>query len=131
MSYDTKRDTFDSPLHREQKEAFDHVEESKEPINEGMHQVRDVRLTLSGPTGCLLTLQGTLYEALKESEIQRWSRTSLHMYVAVFIGFLCSCANGYDGSLFSGILSMPYFQSTFGSGTEGSKVSLIASLYTV
>lgn len=58
MSYDNKRDTFDSPLHREQKEAFDHVEESKEPINEGMHQVRDVRLTLPGPTGYLLTLAG-------------------------------------------------------------------------
>ena len=75
--------------------------------------------------------QIALYEALNESEIKRWSKTSIHMYTAVFIGFLCSCANGYDGSLFSGILSMPYFQSTFQSDIEGPKVSLIASLYTV
>ena len=75
--------------------------------------------------------QIALYEALNESEIKRWSKTSIQLYTAVFIGFLCSCANGYDGSLFSGILSMPYFQSTFQSGIDGKKVSLIASLYTV
>jgi len=72
-----------------------------------------------------------LYEAISTSKIDRWSKTSMHLYFAIFIAFCCSCANGYDGSLLTGILSMPYFQSTFHSGITGPKVSLIASLYTV
>ena len=127
MSHDAKDQTFDRPAHVEQKESSDHFEDTKLPVNDGLNQVRDVSTSISWDAD----FQGELQEALRESEIKRWSRTSVHMYLAVFIGFLCSCANGYDGSLFSGILSMPYFQSTFGSGIDGPKVSLIASLYTV
>jgi hypothetical protein len=49
----------------------------------------------------------------------------------VFVAFLCACANGYDGTLLTGILSMPHFQATFKTGVDGPKVSLIACLYTV
>lgn len=72
-----------------------------------------------------------LYEAIQTTNIRRWSKTSVHLYFAIFVAFCCSCANGYDGTLFTGILSMPHFQSTFHTGTVGSKVSTIASLYTV
>lgn len=72
-----------------------------------------------------------LQEALQENKIKPWSKESMHLYFAIFITFCCSCANGYDGSLLSGMLPMPYFQSTFQTGTTGPKVSLIACMYTV
>ncbi|WWD22920.1 hypothetical protein CI109_107415 [Kwoniella shandongensis] len=72
-----------------------------------------------------------LYAAIQESNIPKWSKESRHLYFAVFIAFCCACANGYDGSLMTAVLAMPHFQNTFHSGTTGTKVSVIFSLYTV
>ncbi|KAK8844527.1 hypothetical protein IAR55_006373 [Kwoniella newhampshirensis] len=72
-----------------------------------------------------------LYAAIQETNIPKWSKESRHLYFAVFIAFCCACANGYDGSLMTAVLAMPHFQNTFHSGTTGSKVSVIFSLYTV
>lgn len=72
-----------------------------------------------------------MYAAIQESYIPRWSRNSIKLYFSVFIAFCCSCANGYDGSLMTALIAMPYFQDTFKSGTDGPKVSLIFSMYTV
>ncbi|KZO91381.1 general substrate transporter [Calocera viscosa TUFC12733] len=69
--------------------------------------------------------------AVRNSPIKQWSKESVHLYFACFVSFLCACANGYDGSLFSGLSPMPYYQSFFQSGTVGNKVSLIFSMYTV
>lgn len=44
---------------------------------------------------------------------------------------LCACANGYDGSLMTGILAMQPYLTKFGTGTTGSGVSLIFSMYNV
>lgn len=46
--------------------------------------------------------QADLYEALQSANVPRWSKTTIQLYFAVFITFCCSCANGYDGSLFTG-----------------------------
>ncbi|GFZ48442.1 hypothetical protein JCM24511_06190 [Saitozyma sp. JCM 24511] len=106
----------------EEKDIVQHAEtttppsDSIDPASKGeVHTVRNAEL----------------YEALKESEIRRWSKESIHLYFSVFVAFLCACANGYDGTLLTGILSMPHFQSTFKTGVDGPKVSLIACLYTV
>ncbi|CAK7199150.1 hypothetical protein SEUCBS139899_001822 [Sporothrix eucalyptigena] len=72
-----------------------------------------------------------LYAALQETKIKAWSKESRQLYFAIFIAFCCACANGYDGSLMTAVLAMPHFQNTFNSGTTGTKVSLIFSLYTV
>ncbi|CAD6586862.1 MAG: hypothetical protein TREMPRED_004571 [Tremellales sp. Tagirdzhanova-0007] len=72
-----------------------------------------------------------LEEAIRNSHVPRWSRTNIKLYFSVFVAFLSAVANGYDSSLLAGILSMPHFQDTFKTGIDGSKVSLIASLYTV
>lgn len=56
---------------------------------------------------------------------------SLICPVSIFIAFCCACANGYDGSLMTAILAMPYFQQVFKTGTTGGQVSLVFSLYTV
>lgn len=124
----------------EEKDIIQHAEtttppsDSIDPASKGeVHTVRnvseeDIHSSFRCPTDLL---QAELYEALKESEIRRWSKESIHLYFSVFVAFLCACANGYDGTLLTGILSMPHFQSTFKTGVDGPKVSLIACLYTV
>lgn len=72
-----------------------------------------------------------LFAAIKESNIHPWSKESMHLYFAIFVAFCCACANGYDGSLMTGIIAMPKFQAMFHTGDTGPKVSVIFSLYTV
>ncbi|KAK7730374.1 hypothetical protein SLS53_009074 [Cytospora paraplurivora] len=71
------------------------------------------------------------YAAITETKIERWSRSSIEMYFAVFIAFCCACANGYDGSLMGSIIAMKPFQNTFNTTLSGEKVSVITSLYSV
>ncbi|KAI1310571.1 putative MFS lactose permease [Xylaria venustula] len=72
-----------------------------------------------------------LYAAIQESKIEPWSKESRTLYLAIFTAFLCACANGYDGSLLTGIVAMEQFQNVFHSGKTGPTVSLLFSLYTV
>ncbi|KAI6091607.1 general substrate transporter [Hypoxylon rubiginosum] len=72
-----------------------------------------------------------LYAAIHETKINYKSKESLHLYFAVFVAFCCACANGYDGSLLTGVIAMEHFQNTFHSGKTGTLVSLMFSLYTV
>ncbi|KAI2609894.1 general substrate transporter [Hypoxylon fragiforme] len=72
-----------------------------------------------------------LYAAVHETKINYKSRESLHLYFSVFVAFCCACANGYDGSLLTGVIAMPHFQNTFHSGKTGTLVAIMFSLYTV
>ncbi|KAI0015303.1 lactose permease [Xylariomycetidae sp. FL0641] len=72
-----------------------------------------------------------LYAAIQATKIERWSKQSIHLYYAIFVSFCCACANGYDGSLLTGVVAMDYFQSTFHSGTTGTLVAIMFSMYTV
>ncbi|ROW15192.1 hypothetical protein VPNG_02982 [Cytospora leucostoma] len=71
------------------------------------------------------------YAAITESKIERWSKSSIEMYFAVFIAFCCACANGYDGSLMGSIIAMKPFMDTFNTTLSGEKVAVITSLYSV
>ncbi|KKK14300.1 hypothetical protein ARAM_000796 [Aspergillus rambellii] len=72
-----------------------------------------------------------LFAAINETKIERWSKTSLHLYFCIFVSFCCACANGYDGSLMGSVLAMAHYQKTFNTGMSGQKVSVVTSLYTV
>ncbi|KXJ97332.1 lactose permease [Microdochium bolleyi] len=72
-----------------------------------------------------------LYAAIQESPIARWSKESRHLYFSIFVAFCCACANGYDGSLMTGILAMPHFDRVYGTESDAIRKSLIMSLYTV
>ncbi|KAL4805401.1 general substrate transporter [Aspergillus unguis] len=72
-----------------------------------------------------------LFAAINETKIERWSKTSIHLYFCIFIAFCCACANGYDGSLMGSVFAMEHFQNVFHTGMTGSKVSVVTSLYTV
>ncbi|KAL4870102.1 hypothetical protein BDV12DRAFT_195706 [Aspergillus spectabilis] len=70
-----------------------------------------------------------LYAAIQESNIPKWSKSTIHLYWCVFIAFCCACANGYDGSLMGSITVMPHFKATMGSEDTGWQVSVMTSLY--
>ncbi|CAN8102867.1 unnamed protein product [Discula destructiva] len=72
-----------------------------------------------------------LFAAIQESPIQRWSKTSIKLYYAVFVAFCCACANGYDGSLIGSITAMKPFMDEFNTQLTGSEISLISSIYSV
>ncbi|KAI1472957.1 general substrate transporter [Daldinia caldariorum] len=72
-----------------------------------------------------------LFAALQETKIDYKSKYSIHLYFSIFVAFCCACANGYDGSLLTGIVAMDHFQNTFHSGKTGTLVALMFSLYTV
>ncbi|KAI1334096.1 lactose permease [Xylariaceae sp. FL0016] len=72
-----------------------------------------------------------LFAALQETKIKKWSKESIHLYFSIFVAFCCACANGYDGSLLTGVIAMEHFQNVFHSGTTGTLVAVMFSLYTV
>ncbi|KAI1478057.1 general substrate transporter [Daldinia eschscholtzii] len=72
-----------------------------------------------------------LFAALQESKIDYKSKYSIHLYISIFVAFCCACADGYDGSLLTGVVAMDHFQNTFHSGKTGTIVALMFSLYTV
>ncbi|KAL4879124.1 general substrate transporter [Aspergillus karnatakaensis] len=72
-----------------------------------------------------------LYAAIQESNIPKWSKSTIHLYWCVFTAFCCACANGYDGSLMGSITVMPHFKATMGSRNTGWEVSVMTSLYSV
>lgn len=69
--------------------------------------------------------------AVKQSNLSPWSADSLFLFWCMFVAFLCSCANGYDGSLMTAINAMPHYQNKFNSGYLGSNTGLIFSIYTI
>ncbi|KAI1416423.1 general substrate transporter [Hypoxylon sp. FL1857] len=72
-----------------------------------------------------------LYAAIQETKIDYKSGNSIHLYFSIFVSFCCACANGYDGSLLTGVVAMDHFQNTFHSGKTGTLVAIMFSLYTV
>ncbi|KAM0806511.1 putative Lactose permease [Seiridium cardinale] len=56
-----------------------------------------------------------LFAAVRETKIKKWSKESLQLYC----------------SLMTGVIAMGHFQNTFHTGTTGTQVSIIFSLYTV
>ncbi|KAB5592909.1 Lactose permease [Ceratobasidium theobromae] len=69
--------------------------------------------------------------ATTQTNLNPWSRDSLFLYWCCFVSFLCSCANGYDGSLMTAINAMPYYQSKFSAGTLGPTTGIIFAIYNV
>jgi sugar porter (SP) family MFS transporter len=73
-----------------------------------------------------------LAAAATAGALNPWSSESLFLYFCCFIAFLCSCANGYDGSLMTSINGMPHYVNRFVNGNNlGKGTSIIFSIYTI
>ncbi|KAF8528705.1 putative MFS lactose permease [Gautieria morchelliformis] len=73
----------------------------------------------------------TFTAAAEKGRLDPWSKDSFILYWCCFVAFLCSCANGYDGSLMTAINAMPFYQTRFNAGTLGPTTGLIFSIYTI
>jgi hypothetical protein len=49
-----------------------------------------------------------LAAAAAAGKLNPWSRESFLLYLCCFVAFLCSCANGYDGSLMLVLSNCPF-----------------------
>ncbi|KAH7040857.1 lactose permease [Microdochium trichocladiopsis] len=106
----------------------------------GVHDDLHARVIVAEGTGKTAQQEGAkaktvhnaeLFAAIQESPIARWSKESIHLYFSIFVAFCCACANGYDGSLMTGIIAMPKFEKVYEIENYPIKTSLIMSLYTV
>jgi len=74
---------------------------------------------------------GAMAAACAASTLSPWSKDSLFLFWCCFVSFLCSCANGYDGSLMTAINAMPQYQARINHGAIVSGTSIIFAIYTV
>ena len=72
----------------------------------------DINLTetVGGVPKAIVVASMGLAEALEQAKPSPWTRRMFKLYFFLFIAFLNSCINGYDGSLMSGINAMEYYQ---------------------
>lgn len=48
-------------------------------------------------------------QAVEETTLDPWSKTSFQLYFIVMVGFLNAVSSGFDGSLMGGINAMPQY----------------------
>ncbi|KDQ17763.1 hypothetical protein BOTBODRAFT_582547 [Botryobasidium botryosum FD-172 SS1] len=108
--------------HSDEKVSVDHDERTGLPPSPSEpHGVKEV----------IVAHNAAFTAATKQGKLSPWSKDSLILFWCMFVAFLCSCANGYDGSLMTGINAMPYYQAKFESGRLGASTGLIFAIYTV
>lgn len=110
----------------------DHISSEKRPASPAVATAAVPATTTPHVQGKEKTVHNAeLFAAIKEANIQPWSKTSIHLYFCIFVAFCCACANGYDGSLMTGIVAMKHFQETTGVYNKGMNNSIMMSLYPV
>ncbi|OBT90733.1 hypothetical protein VE02_00617 [Pseudogymnoascus sp. 03VT05] len=74
-------------------------------------------------------------EAFQQAMIKEpprpWSIPSIKLYFVVVVGFCCSTANGYDGSLFSTLLANDAFKNFFHVDNAGSWTGIVTAMYQI
>ncbi|KAL5520467.1 hypothetical protein ACEPAG_9691 [Sanghuangporus baumii] len=59
------------------------------------------------------------------------SKAAFVIYACAAAAFMCSCGNGYDGSLMTAINGMPFYQNRFNQGQLDVSTGIIFSIYTI
>ncbi|KFY17944.1 hypothetical protein V492_00273 [Pseudogymnoascus sp. VKM F-4246] len=70
-------------------------------------------------------------QAIIKEPPRPWSIPSIKLYLVVIVGFCCSTANGYDGSLFSTLLSNDAFKNFFHVDNAGSWTGIVTAMYQI
>ncbi|KAA1473302.1 general substrate transporter [Dentipellis sp. KUC8613] len=69
--------------------------------------------------------------AVEQGHINPFTWSAFVLYMCAGVAFLCSCGNGYDGSLMTAINGMPFYERKFNQGSLDVSTGLIFSIYTV
>ncbi|GAB7353158.1 hypothetical protein MBLNU459_g3691t1 [Dothideomycetes sp. NU459] len=78
-----------------------------------------------------ITGNEAFHEALLKEPLRPWAARSLFLYFACLIGFFCSTANGYDGSLLNQLLINPTFKDFFHGSNSGIWAGIVSSMYQI
>jgi len=70
-------------------------------------------------------------EALVKDPPRPFAPRSLFLYFACLIGFFCSTANGYDGSLLNNLFINPTFEHFFHGSNSGIWAGIVTSMYQI
>jgi len=70
-------------------------------------------------------------DALEQTKPSPWTKRMWKLYFFLFIAFLNSCINGYDGTLMSGINVMHTYKDYFDIKSVGKETGLVFSIYTI
>ena len=70
-------------------------------------------------------------QVLRMEPPKAFSMISMRLYMICAVGFLCSTLNGYDSSLFDGLLQNHTFRAYFHGSNTGIWVGIVSSLYQI
>ncbi|KAG0134781.1 transporter-domain-containing protein [Tuber indicum] len=70
-------------------------------------------------------------KALLAQKPSPWTKSMLKLYCYLFVAFLNSCINGYDGSIMGGINAMSTYQRYFNMKTTGSSTGVVFAIYSI
>ncbi|EOD49391.1 lactose permease protein [Neofusicoccum parvum] len=88
--------------------------------------------SLNGPKEIKIISGTAAFEEAKLKEPPKpFAARSLILYLACLVGFLCSTANGYDGSLMNSFLETPAFLEFFHIENKGLWSGIVANMYTI
>jgi len=112
-----------SPSGSEKYDDVKHLEGDESPLPQVAHLGANTKVT---------DALNAAYEAAKiQAPLNPLSRESIALYGCAGVSFLCSCGNGYDTSLMTGINGMPRFKENFNNGDKAQSTSIIFSIYTI
>lgn len=70
-------------------------------------------------------------EACIKEPPRAFTSSAIVLYLACLVGFLTATMNGYDGSLFNGLLENPDFKSFFHGSNAGIWAGIVSSMYQI
>ncbi|PAV20274.1 MFS lactose permease [Pyrrhoderma noxium] len=95
-----------------------HVQASDAIFNEKDEEIKEAR-------------NATFAAAVATGGTDPFSKAAFIVYACAAVAFMCSCGNGYDGTLMTAINGMPAYQERFNQGKLDVSTGLIFSIYTV
>lgn len=70
-------------------------------------------------------------QAMLKEPPPKFNAATCYLYFACLIGFFCSTANGFDGSMFNALLEMDSFKTYFNVENAGAWTGIVTSMYQI
>ena len=105
-------------------------DDKKAEISHHLEQLDTTRSDAEGyGNKVVVQTQDSRYAALQvKNKPNPWSRSLLMLYPILFVAFMNSAANGFDGNTFGGVSDIADFQARFGTNVAASD-GFLAAIY--
>ncbi|TFY77891.1 hypothetical protein EWM64_g6124 [Hericium alpestre] len=115
----------------EKRGEMKHASQDESVEKGGDVAVEEVRAAKEAKRKVKLAGNADYAAAVELGYIDPLTRSAFVLYACASVAFLCSCGNGYDGSLMTAINGMPFYERKFNQGSLDVSTGLIFSIYTV